>query len=277
VSTEEPPSLDLDELRDLVEDGLAPYRRVLPASALRHFLGATLFFLEVHPAALQWQGVLRSTRVARRAAAPTDAPRPEDGVARSGTILDFVGTCSAQGEHEAELVAHEAESGLRYLVGVPFPPAETPAEGERALRHLIELALAALFSGAIGALLRRSQDDAPGVDRSQLTLAFVSATALFIRVTPKDRDALLFNRYFISRHRVEAGAKHHGHSVAEEQRDIVAFVERFARALQADVPRLARDVRAVLAAKASAPTAPSRPSVARGVAARRGAPRRRRS
>lgn len=275
MSTEEPPSFDLDELRDLVEGGLAPYRLLLPASALRHFRGATLFLLEVHPAALQWQRVLRSTWMARRAAAPTDPPRPDDGGAESRTILEFVAERTTQREHDAELVAHEAEAGLRYLVGVPFPPAETPAEGERALRRLIDLALTALFSGAVGALLRRAQADEAGTTKSQIGLAFVSAMALFIRVAPKDKDALIFNAYFANKASVEAGAKQHGRGVAEEQQDIVAFLERFARTIQADVPRLERDVRAALAAREPTPTAPSRPSVPRGSRSRRGASRRR--
>lgn len=190
-------------------------------------------------------------------------------------ILDFVAERTAEGEHDAELVAHEAEAGLRYLVGAPFPPAETPAEGERALRRLIDLALAALFSGAVGALVRRTQADEAGTGKSRFGLAFASAMALFIRVAPKDKDALIFTAYFTYRHSVETDAKRHGRGVAEEQQDIVAFLERFARTIQADVPRLERDVRAALAAKESTPTAPSRPSVPRGSRSRHGASRRR--
>jgi hypothetical protein len=207
---EEPPCFDLDELRDLVEGGLAPYRLLLPASALRHFRGATLFLLEVHPAALQWQAVLRSTWMARRAGArssPTDTPRPDCGVAERGTILGFMAERTAQGEHAAELVAHEAEAGLRYLVEAPFPPAETPAEGEHALRRLVELALTALFCGAFGALLRRAEADETGALEQQLALAFVSATVLFARVGPQGKDALIFSAYFTYRNSFEAIAK----------------------------------------------------------------------
>lgn len=273
--TEDPPSFILDELRDLVEDGLAPYRRLLPAPALRHFREATLFLLEVHPAALQWQAVLRSTWMARRAAAPADRPRPDDEVAENRTILDFVAERSAQAEHEAELVAYEAEAGLRYLAEIPFPPAETPAEGERALRRLVDLALAALFSAAIGAIVLRSYEP-DGLSKSQLAQSFVSAWVLFARVGPQDKDALIFTAYFTYKHSVEADAKRHGCSVAEEQQDILSFLERFSRTIKADVPRLEHDVEAVLAQQTT-PAAPSRPSVPRGSRPRRAGSRRQRS
>jgi hypothetical protein len=277
VTTEEPPSSDQDELRDLVEGALDLYRRLLPASALRQFRSATLFLLDVHPAARQWQGVLRSTWMARRAAAPSppaDSPRADDAVAGGGMLLGFVAESTAEREHYAELLAHEAEAGLRLLVEAPFPPAETPAEGERALRHLVDLALAALFSGALGALLRRLHEDNADEREVRAALAFMSAIVLVLRVGPKDKDDVIFNAYFGNLARVEEGAKQRGRSVAEEQQAIVGFLERFSRTIKDDVPRIERDIRAVLAHE---PKGPSRPSVPGGGRARRGPRRRQRS
>jgi hypothetical protein len=229
-------------LGDAVERRIARYRPLLHRRALRHFQRVAFFLLETHPAASQWHATL----LAARAAAGGDgqpAPRELSPEALAA-VLSELGVLPrpkdvAAVEDGAEVLLHEAETGVRFLVEAPFPEATTPEAAQAALDRFLGLTFASLFGGLLSAIFHRGQHG--GMD-GPLAAHFLGPVLLFRRLDLQGRDARTFTGYFLERRSAQVMARHSGGDLAREREVVFRFLEMLDAFVAAEGPALVREV-----------------------------------
>ena len=224
----------------LVERGLGRYRPVTPANAVRHFRQVATFLLETHPAAFRWLDGLQESEPFPEAGA---ANVSDDALRALAAALGLRPRSIAEIEDLTEVVLHQAESGLRFLVDASFPLIETRDERRRALDRFVDRALTSLFAGLLAAIFRAFEADPKGHETGRITAHFIWTVVLFRRFELRGRDARTFDAYFMHTASARKIAMQLGTSVGEEQEQVLRFLDRFGAFVGEEAPRVEREVK----------------------------------
>lgn len=224
-------------MEPLIEPQLARYRPIVYPTVIQRFWNVTTFFLETHPAARRWLEQLPPV-------APADAPSPtrmKDVAAALASRFGLSACGSMETEELADVVLHEAEQGLRFLVEARFGRCSTAAESRAALARFIDLTLASLFAGIMAAIFRRTRTTlAPEVPR--LWSHFYLLAALFQRIGLHDVE--IFDLYFMHPRSVQAVAGRRGVALADAQQQVFRYLERLAAGVEEQGAEIAQALKA---------------------------------
>jgi len=230
-------------LLEVVERAIAPYRPILPTSALVHFHRVAVFLVETHPAASRWFAELHPVARTReeRDLPITTAFRAE----YMDVIRELAGLpppAGAPEEDEAAVLLHEAEAGLCFLVEARFPEQTTRDGCGAALDRFLALTFSALFAGLAGAIFRRAKEPPENKEVGRVVGHFLRTFTLMMRFDPRERDARTLDWYFVRRLSVAQIAEHTGNHEGAEKESVLAFLEVLGAFVVDHGPRLAADV-----------------------------------
>ncbi len=144
----------------------------------------------------------------------------------------------AEVEDRADVVLHEAEAGLRCLVDADVFQRMANEDAQSAVDRFLDLVLASLYAGLVGALYHRAAKGRHDEESMQTGRHFVWALVLFRRFELRERHATTFGRYFLRAEPVRSGAKQTAKAVAAEEEHVFQFREELGAFVATEGPRL---------------------------------------
>lgn len=237
MNTESSHAFDPVELDTFIDPRLARYRAILPVHAVAHFHHVAAFLLETHSGADCW---LAAIPHAGHEASPRFSERPfsKEMLGALAAELGLRPRAMAEAEDRADVVLHEAEAGLRYLIDANLSRRMGNAPAPVAIDGFLDSVFASLFAGLMGAMYRRAAKEPEGEDVGPLGAHFIWALLLFRRFDIRGRYATTFVRHFVHANAVGFAARRSAKAAVAEEEHIFQLLDQLGTFVATEGPRV---------------------------------------